>query len=124
MPQGRVHGVPWVARGVSAAVRQVRELSHGWNAQGERMSLRSLAALATLVLIPVGAVRAQRADNPHGPSIGPCATCHAPDSWRPVRISKEFRHAERSFPLEGVHARTSCMACHKNLVFDKLANTC
>jgi len=88
------------------------------------MSLRSLVALATLVLIPVGAVRAQRADNPHGPSIGPCATCHAPDSWRPVRISKEFRHAERSFPLEGVHARTSCMACHKNLVFDKLANTC
>jgi hypothetical protein len=88
------------------------------------MTFKSLAALVAVVLLPIAAAHAQRTDNPHGRGIGPCAACHAPDSWRPVRISKDFRHAEQTFPLEGAHVRTACIACHKNLVFDKVTNTC
>ena len=88
------------------------------------MTRMALAGLVAFTVIPITAVNAQRTDNPHGESIGSCATCHAPDSWRPVRISKEFKHAERTFPLDGAHLRTACTDCHKSLVFNKVANTC
>lgn len=85
---------------------------------------RALTLFIALALMPISVLRAQRTDNPHGDGIGSCATCHAPESWRPVRISKDFKHAERVFPLEGAHLRTSCTACHKSLVFSKVTNTC
>ena len=88
------------------------------------MKLEWLAALVVSMLMPVAAAHAQRTDNPHGERIGSCVTCHAPDSWRPVRISKDFKHAERTFPLDGAHLRTTCTGCHKNLVFAKVTSTC
>ena len=88
------------------------------------MTARRLVALAAVMILPISGARAQRTDNPHGERIGSCASCHAPDSWRPVRISREFKHAERVFPLEGAHARTACTGCHKSLVFSKVTNTC
>ena len=80
-----------------------------------------------LVVLFAGAAtttQSQTVANPHGPTIGACAECHRADSWRPARISPEFHHAERVFPLEGAHQRTACTACHTSLDFRKAPTAC
>jgi Zn finger protein HypA/HybF involved in hydrogenase expression len=91
------------------------------------MRLRTVATVATLALLlafPRVVAFAQGTENPHGPNVGACATCHSPNAWKPARISAAFKHAERSFPLEGAHTRTACLACHKSLEFSKAPRTC
>ena len=56
-------------------------------------------------------------DNPHGPLPVECSACHAPEAWKPIRLSDAFKHAPGTFPLDGAHARTGCMGCHKRLDF-------
>ncbi|MFI5309896.1 MAG: hypothetical protein ACHQQ3_01575 [Gemmatimonadales bacterium] len=83
------------------------------------MRLLRWTALAVAIAAAVGpaAARAQRADNPHGALTDACASCHEPGGWRPARISRQFRHAEKTFPLDGAHLRTGCTTCHKTLEF-------
>jgi len=88
-----------------------------------RASLRWIVALALLLGMP-GRATAQTVANPHGPAIGACATCHRPDGWKPVRIASSFRHAERTFPLDGAHQTASCASCHTSLDFTKAKATC
>ena len=78
-------------------------------------------AIMTMV---AGHVAAQGGSNPHGPSIGACATCHLPDAWKPVRIAGTFRHAENTFPLDGAHLTASCTSCHTSLDFTKASANC
>ncbi len=40
-----------------------------------------------------------------------CAECHTPRDWQP-RQEMLMTHAERGFPLTGVHAVADCEACH------------
>ena len=80
-----------------------------------------LVALLTTVVAPA---RSQAVNNPHGPSIGACITCHRADSWRPAQVSRDFRHAEQVFPLDGAHRRTACTACHTSLDFSKASTSC
>ena len=87
-----------------------------------RRSYRRLAALAFAVWSLPAAARGQ--DNPHGPTIGACSACHRPDGWTPVSISKTFRHAPATFPLEGAHAHTPCTACHRTLDFANTPTAC
>ena len=77
-----------------------------------------------MVLTVAGRSAAQAGSNPHGASIGACATCHLPDAWKPVRIASSFRHAERTFPLDGAHQSASCMSCHKSLDFTAASPSC
>lgn len=84
-----------------------------------RAVLLSLLLVTSAVALP-----AQTVANPHGTSVGPCASCHTADGWRPARISRDFRHAEATFPLDGAHARTVCTACHASLDFAKVQRTC
>jgi hypothetical protein len=38
-----------------------------------------------------------------------CSECHNPENWDPIG----FNHNNSSFPLDGVHAETECIECHK-----------
>ena len=62
--------------------------------------------------------------NPHGSLAIACAECHSPDAWKPARVAERFRHAPRTFPLDGAHARTSCTGCHKKLDFKGVSARC
>ena len=84
-----------------------------------RVSLLLAATMGASVI-----ARGQGADNPHGALSESCSTCHRPDAWKPARISTQFKHAERTFPLDGAHGRTACASCHKSLVFGKTPAAC
>ena len=63
--------------------------------------------------------------SPHGPRLRePCASCHTANAWKPARIAAGFRHAERTFPLNGAHERVSCQGCHKQLDFQGAKTSC
>jgi len=86
-----------------------------------------LALLRMLLLIATFGLRAGAqavAGTPHGSFDAPCAQCHLPDAWRPTKISSDFKHAPGRFPLEGAHAKASCMTCHKRLDFTGVPTTC
>lgn len=78
----------------------------------------------TALLMLAFPLAAQEAANPHGERIGACATCHSPEGWRPIRLSGDFQHAPRVFPLDGAHTATSCTACHQSLEFAKAPTRC
>lgn len=86
--------------------------------------MRTVLLMALLLAGVSTPAHTQGTANPHGPNIGACATCHRADSWRPARISRDFRHAERTFPLQGAHERTDCTACHRSLEFSKAPTAC
>lgn len=93
-----------------------------------------MRATWTLVLVGVSGVTAHlapssvaeaqgRVDNPHGSIATPCAQCHTATAWKPVSVSRDYRHST-SFPLEGAHARTTCAGCHRSLEFKQATRTC
>ena len=84
----------------------------------------TLVVLALLLAVPAAGALAQGKENPHGANIGACANCHSPNAWKPARVSRAFKHAEKTFPLDGAHARTTCLACHKSLDFSKVQSAC
>lgn len=89
------------------------------------MTRSSIAIGGALVLAALSAGRAQTVTaNPHGAYSAPCAQCHLPDSWKPTRISPDFKHAPARFPLEGAHKRVACASCHKRLDFTGVSATC
>jgi hypothetical protein len=87
-----------------------------------------LSLLGTMTLLAVLSAAAQTTPvttkNPHGPLRQPCATCHAPEGWVPVRVSAAFDHAKTGFPLTGSHARVTCRSCHASLDFKGAPTTC
>jgi hypothetical protein len=82
-----------------------------------------IAFVLALLLLPLAGA-AQQTSNPHGALALACSTCHAPDGWKPAKVSKTFRHAPATFPLEGAHLQTSCLGCHKQLDFKGVSATC
>jgi cytochrome c7-like protein len=62
--------------------------------------------------------------NPHGELKVACEACHTADSWTAVRSPLRFDHATSGFPLQGRHRTTACTACHKSLVFSRVATSC
>ncbi len=62
--------------------------------------------------------------SPHGTLNLACTTCHTSDAWRPVKISREFHHAEYGFPLTEAHGGVTCTSCHASLEFSKAPKTC
>ena len=99
------------------------------NPLASSVPLRRLLAVL-LVLLPVvalgvarGATR-PRVANPHGRFKGECDQCHGPEGWKPARISPRFDHAKFGFALEGAHAASSCLGCHKSLDFAASSMMC
>ena len=71
-----------------------------------------------------GIVAQEATPSPHGRLAEPCATCHAPDAWKPVHLSRSFDHGRTGFPLTGAHAATACRTCHASLDFERTPSTC
>ncbi len=87
--------------------------------------MKSILLLLGMSLLATTSVAAQQSTkNPHGPLTQPCATCHAPEGWLPVRISTAFDHGKTGFALTGSHARATCRSCHASLDFKGTATTC
>jgi nitrate/TMAO reductase-like tetraheme cytochrome c subunit len=61
---------------------------------------------------------------PHGEFREACELCHSANDWQQVRISKDFDHGAYGFPLEGAHAKTDCVLCHKTLEFKAMNTDC
>ncbi|HEX3397442.1 MAG TPA: hypothetical protein VHS76_12140 [Steroidobacteraceae bacterium] len=64
-----------------------------------------------------------RADDAHGTRFGAaCADCHDNSKWRVAAYDHEARH---KFPLQGVHAKIDCDACHTAVIAkQKLGQDC
>ncbi|MHB8838818.1 MAG: multiheme c-type cytochrome [Gemmatimonadaceae bacterium] len=88
------------------------------------MRRRLYLLVALCLAAPVVSGQTATPVNPHGASVGPCATCHTAVGWRPARISRQFEHAPRTFPLEGAHASTPCRGCHASLDFSQAKPAC
>ena len=86
-------------------------------------SIVFIAAAAALGIAPAAAWAQARVDSPHGALSTPCAQCHTTSTWKPARVTRDFRHP-RAFALEGAHARTTCAGCHRSLEFRKVATAC
>ncbi len=83
------------------------------------------AAVATLALVPVLALRGQSTkDQPHGDLQLDCAECHNPERWVPVDKPPTFRHDATGFVLQSAHAKVSCRSCHPTLVFNRVGTSC
>lgn len=50
----------------------------------------------------------------HGGKFGTdCAKCHSEISFKTIRGTSNFDHAQTAFPLEGKHSGVACATCHK-----------
>ena len=57
--------------------------------------------------------------DPHKNQFGPnCSECHSTESFYAVREKSNFDHTKTGFPLENMHARLACKACHKTRLTD------
>jgi hypothetical protein len=62
---------------------------------------------------PVTCAGCHTRDDVHRGADGPkCESCHSQTTWK---VDK-FDHAKTSFPLLGLHARVTCVACHPQSV--------
>ena len=92
-----------------------------------RFWTRTAAGLAALVL--AGACLTQSTESvkqhlwwsglgpvlPHETFPADCALCHEGTDWQGVRADFAFDHeAETGVPLEGAHARATCLLCHND----------
>ena len=86
--------------------------------------LMLLLAAAFLLGRPVQGTGAPDPDYPHGTFEEDCTTCHSPEAWKPASFSKDFDHAAFGTPLEGAHAQTACLSCHRTLEFADTGTRC
>lgn len=62
---------------------------------------------------PVTCVGCHLKDDVHRGADGPkCADCHGETTWKVAK----FDHAKTAFPLTGLHAKVTCVACHPQSV--------
>ena len=62
---------------------------------------------------PVACAGCHTKDDVHRGADGPkCETCHSQTTWK----VEKFDHAKTAFPLLGLHARVTCVACHPQSV--------
>jgi nitrate/TMAO reductase-like tetraheme cytochrome c subunit len=78
--------------------------------------------LASPALLLLAAQTGDR--SPHGFLAADCGECHSAERWVPLARVRAFRHEATGFPLEGTHARADCAACHRSLVFSRVAIAC
>jgi hypothetical protein len=60
-------------------------------------------------------------DDAHAGALGTlCGACHIPVGWKPATID----HSKFTFHLDGKHATTACVSCHKNSDFKNTPTDC
>jgi hypothetical protein len=65
-------------------------------------------------------------EDPHAGALGTsCGTCHAQASWEAEAKGARFDHSrDTRFPLDALHARLDCAACHAGLEFGARGREC
>ena len=65
-------------------------------------------------------------EDPHAGALGArCADCHAQSAWSHQAEGAGFDHArDGHFPLDALHARLDCSACHDGLAFAAKGREC
>jgi hypothetical protein len=65
-------------------------------------------------------------EDPHAGALGTrCTTCHTPASWDADAEGSRFDHArDTRFPLDALHAKLDCAACHEGLGFAAKGREC
>lgn len=65
-------------------------------------------------------------EDPHAGALGSdCTRCHSQASWRAEGSAARFDHArDTRFPLDALHARLDCSACHDGLRFAAQGREC
>ncbi len=59
--------------------------------------------------------------DPHNNKFGQnCSQCHSEESFKAVKVSKNFDHNKTDFKLVDKHLAVSCQACHKGKFTDPL----
>jgi Cytochrome c7 and related cytochrome c len=59
---------------------------------------------------------------PHRGNLGEkCEICHVVDSWKTVAV---FDHSKTKFPLNGGHAKATCIGCHVGEIYKGLSTAC
>jgi hypothetical protein len=59
--------------------------------------------------------------DPHQNKFGPnCSQCHNEESFKSVKVSKNFNHNKTSFVLADKHLSVNCQACHRKNFTDPL----
>lgn len=85
----------------------------GFRLDGGHQGVSCRSCHAELVFSHVGTACADcHADHHLGQLGTDCQNCHTTRDWRP-ETDVLLKHAERGFPLTGVHAVADCDACHR-----------
>jgi hypothetical protein len=98
-------------------LRKDMEFDHnktGFRLDGSHRKVNCASCHQELVFSHVGTACADcHADHHLGQLGTDCAGCHTPQDWQPRQDILQ-QHAERGFPLTGVHAVADCEACHRD----------
>jgi hypothetical protein len=95
----------------------------GFPLDGRHRQARCRDCHGDLVFSRVASACADCHVDPHRGQLGArCESCHVPHGWD-SRDDLRARHADRGFPLVGVHAVVDCEACHRGQQRDEYALT-
>ena len=95
----------------------------GFVLRGRHATTQCLDCHLSLEFVKVGSACADCHSDIHRGQLGfDCQSCHNSESWD---TDKDIRvlHAERGFPLMGVHERLDCQSCHLNDLSIEFAGT-
>ncbi|RMH75862.1 MAG: hypothetical protein D6681_21990, partial [Calditrichaeota bacterium] len=96
-------------------LRKPMEFNHGetgFPLVGTHKIVDCVSCHVTLKFARVGSACADCHTDVHHGELGmDCQSCHTPEDWR-NRQDLFAQHAQRGFPLVGVHAIADCQACH------------
>lgn len=95
----------------------------GFPLAGRHRQARGRDCHGDLVFSHVASACADCHVDPHRGQLGMrCESCHTAYGWESA-VDLRARHADRGFPLAGVHAVVDCEACHRDRRRDEYALT-
>ena len=95
----------------------------GFHLTGGHRTAPCIGCHQDLIFNHVGAACVDCHSDHHNGQLGlDCGSCHTPRDWQNRKDMLEL-HAERGFPLAGVHAVADCEACHPEHVKQQYAGT-
>ncbi len=84
-----------------------------------------LLVIAAATLAPTTLTAQASPESPHGELSGSCSDCHSTVGWSPLLSPLKFDHElSTGFDLAAGHGDVSCMSCHLDFEFSKVASAC